>query len=86
MQSDPASYVVWLGLPEPWRSDTFVAAARARGVVLTPADPFVVGRGSVPHAARLCLGAARSDEELDRGLRTVAEVLQDGRDAGPAFV
>jgi DNA-binding transcriptional MocR family regulator len=82
----PEAYYVWLRLPEPWRSDSFVAEARARGVVVTPAEAFTVGRGPVPHAVRLCTGAARTREALERGLAIVAELLPSGGTTGGAVV
>ena len=84
--SHPEAYYLWLRLPEPWRSDSFVAEARARGVVLTPAEAFTVGRGPVPHAVRLCTGAARTREALDRGLAIVAGLLGSGASTGGAVV
>ena len=84
--SHPEAYYLWLRLPEPWRSDSFVAEARARGVVLTPAEAFTVGRGPVPHAVRLCTGAARTREALDRGLAIVAGLLGSGGSTGGAVV
>ena len=85
-QAHPAGYYLWLHLPAPWRSDSFTAEMRARGVAVTPAEAFVVGRGAVPHAVRLCLGAARDRAELDRGLTSVAEALRGAREAGAAIV
>jgi len=82
----PLGYYLWLHLPEPWRSDSFTAEMRSRGVAVTPAEAFVVGRGTIPHAVRLCLGAARGAEELDRGLSAVAEALSAAREAGAAIV
>lgn len=71
----PEAYYLWLRLPEPWRSESFAAEARARGVRVTPADAFVVDRSQAPHAVRLCVGAARSRATLARGLDVVAELL-----------
>jgi DNA-binding transcriptional MocR family regulator len=85
-EAHPSGYYVWLHLPAPWRSDTFTAEMRARGVAVTPAEAFVVGRGTVPHAVRLCLGAARDRAELERGLVAVAEALPAAREAGAAIV
>jgi len=82
----PEGYYLWLRLPEPWRSDSFVAEARARDVVLTPAEAFTVGRGPVPHAVRVCTGAARTRESLARGLSVVSELLRTGGAAGAAVV
>src|SRR5262249_58990543 len=57
VESHPASYHLWLHLPEPWRSETFTAAARQRGVAITPAQAFLVGRAATPDAVRVSLGA-----------------------------
>ncbi|HKC11890.1 MAG TPA: PLP-dependent aminotransferase family protein [Vicinamibacteria bacterium] len=85
-RAHPYAYHLWLSLPEPWRSDSFVAQARIRGVAVTPAEAFVVGRSSVPHAVRLCLGAARDRAELEKGLRLVAATLEGSPDAGSPIV
>ena len=82
----PEAYYLWLRLPEPWRGEDFVAEARERGVALTAAEAFAVGRGPVPHALRLCSGAARSREALVRGLDVVAELLRSGPAASSAVV
>jgi DNA-binding transcriptional MocR family regulator len=78
----PSGYHVWLHLPEPWRSETFADQARRRGVAVTPAQAFVVGRATAPHAVRVCLGPARDRAELERGLRTLVEVLDGPPEAG----
>jgi DNA-binding transcriptional MocR family regulator len=82
----PEAYYLWLRLPEPWRRDSFTAALLARGVELTPADAFAVGRDPAPHAVRLCIGAARSRDALRRGLARVADVLEGAGEAGTAVV
>ena len=74
----PVSFHRWLPLPEPWRTETFVAHARARGVMVTPSEEFMVGRESAPHAVRLCLGATLSRERLEEGLRRIAVLLSQG--------
>jgi DNA-binding transcriptional MocR family regulator len=84
--AQPEAYYVWLRLPEPWRRDTFAAVLQARGVALTSAEAFAVGRDPAPHAVRLCLGAARSRDALSRGLGLVADVLRGAGEAGAAVV
>jgi DNA-binding transcriptional MocR family regulator len=84
--AQPEAYYLWLRLPEPWRRDSFAGVLRARGVALTPADAFAVGRAPAPHAVRLCIGAARSRESLRRGLGLVADVLHGAGEAGAAVV
>jgi DNA-binding transcriptional MocR family regulator len=69
---------LWLELPEPWRNEEFVAEARRRSVQVLPAETFIVGRGSAPHAVRLSLCTPEHRTDLERGLQTLAQVL-----AGP---
>jgi DNA-binding transcriptional MocR family regulator len=71
----PVSFHCWLPLPDPWRTETFVAQARARGVLVTSAEEFTIGRESAPHAVRVCLGSTLSREQLDEGLKRLAELL-----------
>jgi DNA-binding transcriptional MocR family regulator len=78
-----AAYHLWLGLPRPWRGDTFADAARRRGVGVTPAAAFATGRASVPDAVRVCLGAARDRGELERGLQILAELLAASPEPAP---
>jgi DNA-binding transcriptional MocR family regulator len=74
----PRSFHLWLPLPEPWRTEEFVAQARARQVVVSPSEEFVVGRESAPHAVRVCLGATASRARLEEGLSRLADLLNDG--------
>lgn len=71
----PVSFHLWLPLPEPWRTETFVAQARVRGVVVNSSEEFVVGREGAPHAVRVCLGATLSRARLEDGLRRLAGLL-----------
>ncbi|KAA9154195.1 PLP-dependent aminotransferase family protein [Amycolatopsis acidicola] len=57
VRSDPRSYHCWWELPEPWRAETFVAAAARRGIAVTPAAAFAVGSGRAPSAVRLALAS-----------------------------
>ena len=43
VQTHPNSPHVWVRLPEPWRTDAFVARARHRGILLNSAESFAVG-------------------------------------------
>lgn len=67
---------IWLTLPEPWRSETFAAQARERGVNVSPSEVFVAGRGVAPHAVRVCLGAPQDRSQLEKGIRILGEILQ----------
>ncbi len=86
LQTHPTSHHAWLHLPEPWRAETFVAAARRCGVAVTPAQAFQVGRVAAPHAVRLALGAPRTREELRTGLERVAQALTRTAEPSPMLV
>jgi len=75
VETHPASFHLWLQLPEPWRWSDFVAAAEARGVRVTPPDLFITGRGGAPHAVRLCLTAVESEARLKGALECLASLL-----------
>jgi len=66
---------LWLSLPEPWRADEFVAAARIEGVNVTAAEAFAAGRAQAPHAVRVCLGAVPDRTALEKGLGILAGLL-----------
>ncbi len=83
--AQPHGYHLWLHLPEPWRSETFAEEAARRGVRVTPSQAFLVGRGSPPHAVRVCLGAPRERATLERGLRALLELIGAPPDAGPVL-
>ncbi|HXY39738.1 MAG TPA: PLP-dependent aminotransferase family protein [Vicinamibacteria bacterium] len=86
VDAHPEAYYVWLRLPEPWRGEAFAAEARERGVVVTPAEAFTVGREPQVHAVRLCTGAAHGRAALGRGLGIVADLLRAGEATSPAVV
>lgn len=75
-RAHPLSFHVWLELPEPWRSDEFLAQARRRGVMVTPPEAFVPAREEAPHAVRVCLGAARTRQQLEKGLKIIRELCR----------
>lgn len=80
----PSALHVWLELPEPRRAEVFVAEARLENVAITPAEPFVVGRGRGPAAIRISLGAPHTVEQLGVGLTIIADLLR--RDAEPYYL
>jgi DNA-binding transcriptional MocR family regulator len=86
IDSEASGYHIWLQLPEPWRSETFVAEARRRGVAVTPAEAFAVDREAMPRAVRVCLGPARSHADLERGVSTLADILRGSPDSGVSIV
>jgi DNA-binding transcriptional MocR family regulator len=86
VSSHPESFHLWLELPEPWRREVFAAEARGRGVGVASAEVFAAGRQPVPHAARLCLQAPESVDDLTRGLSTLSDMLAGQPPGGPAMV
>ena len=67
----------WLNLPKPWHGADFANEAKARGVLLKPADVFATAQ-PVPDAIRICTCAARSIADLDRALDIVVDLLRTG--------
>ena len=56
IQTHPQSPHVWVRLPEPWRTDAFVARARHRGILLNSAESFAVDHEPDVQAVRIALG------------------------------
>ncbi len=84
--SHAASSHVWLPLPRPWRSDDFVTQARRRGVAVTAAEAFVVGRAAAPHAIRICLGTPRTRQLVAQGVEILSEMLEGPPDVARSIV
>ncbi|WP_166347221.1 PLP-dependent aminotransferase family protein [Phytoactinopolyspora limicola] len=80
VQADPRAYHCWWRLPEPWRAETFVAAAARRGIAITPAAAFTVGPGHAPNAVRLAV-AAPPVETLTRALDVLAALARSTPEA-----
>jgi DNA-binding transcriptional MocR family regulator len=77
----PTSYHAWLELPNPCRSASFVAAARAKGAAVLPADAFVAtGACAPPNAVRISLVAPRGEEETRGALEILDALLHQQTD------
>lgn len=76
---NPKAYHCWLPLPDPWRADTFVAAAARRNIAVTPASDFAVAPGHAPNAVRLALSAPPLDV-LSDALERLGSILDAGSD------
>ncbi|MCF2527693.1 aminotransferase-like domain-containing protein [Yinghuangia soli] len=75
----PDAYMCWWELPDPWRADTFVAAAARRGIAVTPGAAFAVRPASAPNAVRLGLASPPPDV-LATALQTLASLARTGPD------
>jgi DNA-binding transcriptional MocR family regulator len=69
------SFHWWLKLPSDIRNSTFVAAALARGVTVTPGEAFTLSPSQDPGGVRLCLCAEPSDERVQQALSMLADLL-----------
>jgi DNA-binding transcriptional MocR family regulator len=75
VQADPRAYHCWWELPDPWRAETFVAAAARHDIAVTPAAAFAVTPGRAPNAVRLAVSAP-SAETLPVALDTLARLAR----------
>ncbi|MGP4110617.1 aminotransferase-like domain-containing protein [Streptomyces sp. 4N509B] len=83
VRADPHAYHCWWTLPEPWRAETFVAAAARLDIAVTPAAAFTVGRGHAPNAVRLALSAPPVDALADALGVLAALARRSPEDVGP---
>ena len=81
-----ASFFFWLRLPDPWRFETFTAMARQKGVAVTPADMFAIGRSQPEHGVRICLGTPVTRDEVEEGVRRLAALLDQPATGMPAIL
>ncbi|WP_374225111.1 PLP-dependent aminotransferase family protein [Streptomyces sp. ISL-98] len=82
IRTDPRAYYCWWELPARWRTDTFVAAAAARGVAVTPGSAFAVTPHTAPDAIRVGL-ASPPAEVLSYALGVLAEVASSSPGTPP---
>ncbi len=76
-KSGPTAYFIWMAIPEHRRAAEVIEQAAARNVLLGPAHLFAAQAGRAPNALRVSLSAARSRDELARGLAILAQVLAE---------
>ncbi|PWK33523.1 hypothetical protein C7419_104198 [Cupriavidus plantarum] len=69
----PASYFVWLPMPEEVRADVVGKALMRARVLVSTAHPYATSK-QVPHALRLALGSVDMDT-LRQSLKTVADAV-----------
>lgn len=78
VQTGATSTHAWLHLPEPWRGHVFARISQREGVKVLAGDAFAVGRQTAPDAVRINVAAARSRDDLRRGLEILAELAGSG--------
>ena len=78
LRTRPTSLHLWLLLPEPWTSAEAAVALARQGVLVAPAERFVVGRGSAPRAVRVSISAPATRTHLRQALERVAATLAAG--------
>ncbi|MBD1557368.1 PLP-dependent aminotransferase family protein [Vibrio sp. S9_S30] len=66
---------LWLTLPDHWRLSDFVQQATLRKVIIKSGELFVPPGGSVPPAIRLSLSSPATHQQLEKGLKILAELL-----------
>ncbi|MDT9002290.1 PLP-dependent aminotransferase family protein [Paucibacter sp. APW11] len=71
----PASYFLWLPLPEGVRADQLALALMQQGIAVSTAEPYATGK-TVPHAIRLALGSVELPV-LRQALLRVAEAVAE---------
>jgi DNA-binding transcriptional MocR family regulator len=79
IQTHETSTHAWLHLPEPWRGPLFARVCQREGVGVLGGEAFAVGRQAVPDAVRINVAAARSREDLRRGLEILAGLMGSGQ-------
>ncbi|MGF6175782.1 PLP-dependent aminotransferase family protein [Ensifer sp. 4252] len=84
IQTDQEGFHLWLHLPAPWTRGDFSGRLRASGISVVASDAFALG--PAPEAVRLGLGAARTHEELQRSLMTIADLLEQSPTASSLVV
>jgi len=74
--ADPSGFHIWMPLPQDWRADTFVAQCARHGVLVSEGRMFATSADDAPEAVRLCLSHEASEERVEQGLQTVANLLR----------
>ncbi len=81
IQTSPSrfNYHLWIELPKAWALDAFVKAALDAGVVVGSGASFAVNSQQGDRRFRIGLGVPSDQDELVRGLTTIASLLDLAR-------
>ena len=69
--------IIWLNLPNGWRTTAFCQAAEQAGVLLSAGEQFVTRQTTAPHAVRLCVNSEYGLNRYLDGISTLAELLRN---------
>lgn len=84
VQAPPTALHIWLRLPEHWSSGDAALALARKGVLVTPAERFFIGRGTAPRGLRISLSAPPTHSHLRNALERIASVLAPDAGIGAA--
>ncbi|MBO4228474.1 hypothetical protein [Bradyrhizobium neotropicale] len=73
--SSEFNHHLWIELPKVWQLDAFIKAAFDAGVVVGSGDSFAVNSRQGSRKFRIGLGVPPDQDELVRGLTTIASLL-----------
>ena len=76
VQTHPASYHLWLRLPDNWRANAFVSRAKEAGVSVLSSANFSIDATPSVEAVRVCLGPPDDVEQVEKGLAVLADLLK----------
>jgi DNA-binding transcriptional MocR family regulator len=86
LRTAPGSYHSWLTVPPDLRPGDVVAEAGRQGIKMITSDSFAIGSTPVPANLRLCLGAPETREDVEHGVKVIAEILAETRPLCSAVV
>lgn len=78
LEMSAGAFTALIYLPETWRDEEFVLAAKEKDILITPASVFSVGKINPRNAVRVCLGGARNIELIEHGLKEIANLVRHG--------
>ncbi|WP_083754855.1 aminotransferase class I/II-fold pyridoxal phosphate-dependent enzyme [Bradyrhizobium murdochi] len=84
IQTSPSAfnYHLWIELPKGWQLNAFVKAALDAGVVVGSGDSFAINSQEGDRKFRIGLGVPPDHDELVRGLKTIASLLDAASGSG----
>ncbi|PXW39012.1 GntR family transcriptional regulator [Klebsiella oxytoca] len=81
-RTHPCSPHFWIEIPAPWHADEIERRLREQGHLVSTAERFSVGRGTLTEYLRISVSnSPDSDQALHAGVIAVVEVLQTGSDS-----